>query len=123
VQDPPGAEDYVLRDGLRYVKPYFFEHYAHVKRRWEGRTVVELFTAEFKGRSREYYQAALQAGRLRVDTPGGGKNRPKQPAAGPPTGEDTRLRNGQVVRHLVHRHEPPVRMHCCELETMPPGVH
>lgn len=101
----------MFRDGLRYVKPYMFEHYAHVKNRWQGRTVVDLFCAEFKGRSREYYQAALAAGRLRVETPGS-KNKARQPPSGPPTAEDTPLRNGQIVRHLVHRHEPPVRLHC-----------
>jgi len=26
-----------------------------VKNRWAGKTIVDLFTDEFKGRSREYY--------------------------------------------------------------------
>jgi hypothetical protein len=86
-----------------------FEHYAHVKTRWIGRTVVDLFCSEFKGRSREYYEAALEAGRLRVEQPGESKRKGR---GGEPVGTtpvDATLRNGQVVRHLVHRHEPPVR--------------
>jgi hypothetical protein len=57
----------VLRDGLRFVRPYFFDYFAFVKTRWVGATVVDLFTREFTGRPREYYEAALQAGRLRVE--------------------------------------------------------
>ena len=131
--------DYVRRGGLRFVRPYYFDYFAYVKPRWEGATVVDLFTREFTGRSREYYQAALLAGRLRVDDTSmsaprknGGK-RAKPRAAGDAVGaaapqdapapaprpqlqpppaqpaQDAPLQSSQRVRHFVHRHEPPVR--------------
>jgi hypothetical protein len=134
LQDPPLVGDYVLRGGLRFVRPYYFDYYAYVKPRWEGATVVDLFTREFTGRSREYYEAALQAGRLRVDdTPMSaprktGGRRAKAPRAGaaaeeeaapasrpepapplPQPAQNAPLLSGQRVRHFVHRHEPPVR--------------
>lgn len=133
MQDPPLVGDYVLRGGLRFVRPYYFDYYAYVKPRWEGATVVDLFTREFTGRSREYYEAALQAGRLRVDdTPMSaprktGGRRAKAPRADaaaeaaapasrpepapplPQHAQNAPLLSGQRVRHFVHRHEPPVR--------------
>ena len=131
--------DYVRRGGLRFVRPYYFDYFAFVKPRWEGATVVDLFTREFTGRSREYYQAALLAGRLRVDDTsmsaprknGGRRAKPRaagdaaadaapqeapapvpRPQPQPPPAQpaqDAPLRSGQRVRHFVHRHEPPVR--------------
>ncbi len=44
-------------------------------------------------RDREYYQLAYTLGRLRVD---GG------------LGLDTPLKTSNCIRHLIHRHEPPV---------------
>ncbi len=38
---------YVIANGLRFVKPYFFVHEAYAKGRWYGRTVMEIFTKEF----------------------------------------------------------------------------
>jgi hypothetical protein len=137
-QDPPAAADYVLRDGLRFVRPYYFDYFAFVKTRWVGATVVDLFTREFTGRPREYYEAALQAGRLRVEDTAMSQGRGRRarlqqqsggeagasggeaaagpvapPAAAAAAGGapvvDVPLQDGQRVRHFVHRHEPPVR--------------
>jgi len=115
--DPPAAADYLFRDGLRFVTPYFFDYYAYVKPRWVGRTVVDVFTAEFKGRDRSYYDGALAPGRLRVEETsislpkrrGGVGESSERPAEAAP---GALLRDGQRIRHFVHRHEPPVRR-CC----------
>jgi hypothetical protein len=48
---------------------------------------------EFPLRPRSYYEKAFADGRLRVE---GGSSSP-----------DTPLRQGQCMRHLIHRHEPP----------------
>ncbi len=117
-QDPPAAGDYVFRDGLRFARPYYFDYVAHVKTRWRGRTVVDLFCAEFKGRTRDYYEQALAAGRLRVEETSMSARAGRQTTTAAradaqlqakPTAPDARLRDGQVVRHYVHRHEPPAR--------------
>lgn len=74
--------------------------------------MVDLFTKEFKGRSREYYASAFQAGRLRVEETAMTARRVAAKRAadgvGPAELKDTPLRDGQRIRHLVHRHEPPV---------------
>ena len=63
LQRPPRREDYIIEHGLRYVVPYHFDFLASVKRRWEKRTVVDVFTAELIGRPRSYYEAAEAVGR------------------------------------------------------------
>ncbi|RYR44935.1 hypothetical protein Ahy_A08g041197 isoform C [Arachis hypogaea] len=65
--NPPHPHDYIFRNGIRYVKPYYFEFIAHVKNRWAGKTIVDLFAQEFKGRPYEYYVSAVKCGRIQVD--------------------------------------------------------
>ncbi|GAQ83120.1 hypothetical protein KFL_001360170 [Klebsormidium nitens] len=86
--------DYIFQDGRRLVRPYFFEFVSHVKSRWAGQNIVELFSNEFRQRDRQYYMQAVEDGRLQVD----GRKVPTS----------YRLTQGQTVVHFVHRHEPPV---------------
>lgn len=90
----PERHDYIYSNGIRYVKPYYFEFICHVKNRWAGKTVVDLFSEEFKGRSRNYYVAAVKAGRIQVN----GKRIPVSYI----------VQSSQKISHFVHRHEPPV---------------
>eukprot|EP00983_Pelagomonas_calceolata_P033215 1040059-Pelagomonas_calceolata.AAC.11 len=71
-------------------------------RRWQGKRLVDLFTQEFPVLSRSYYERAAASGRLRIEAPSKGRN------AGQAPPNDTPLSSGMCVRHLVHRHEPPV---------------
>lgn len=99
-------EDYVVVDGLRIVLPYDFEFQCHVKKRWIGRSVVDVFVEEFRGRDRSYFEKALRTGRLVVQ--------------GREPGADSPLKQSEVIRHFIHRHEPPVLeetihiVHCTE---------
>uniref|UniRef100_A0A0D9VGC1 Pseudouridine synthase RsuA/RluA-like domain-containing protein n=1 Tax=Leersia perrieri TaxID=77586 RepID=A0A0D9VGC1_9ORYZ len=93
--NPPERQDYIFRDGRRrYVRPYYFEFISHVKNRWTGKTIVDLFTDEFKGRPREYYVHAVKCGRLQVD---------EQVVQ-----TDYTVQSSQKISHFLHRHEPPV---------------
>lgn len=92
--NPPQAEDYIIRKGKRYVKPYYFEFISHVKNRWAGKTIVDLFAEEFKGRPYEYYVGAVKSGRIQVDG--------KMVHAG------YVVQSSQKISHFLHRHEPPV---------------
>ncbi|MED6148717.1 hypothetical protein PIB30_055485 [Stylosanthes scabra] len=96
---PPHPHDYVFRNGIRYVKPYYFEFIAHVKNRWAGKTIVDLFAQEFKGRPYEYYVNAVKCGRIQVD----GEKVPVSYI----------VKSSQKISHFVHRHEPPVM--ACEV--------
>ncbi|KAL8474543.1 hypothetical protein ACS0TY_030406 [Phlomoides rotata] len=92
--NPPQRQDYIFRDGIRYVKPYYFEFISHAKNRWTGKTIVDLFTDEFKGRPRDYYVSAVKSGRIQVD--------------GHIVPISYVVRSSQKISHFLHRHEPPV---------------
>lgn len=49
--------DYELdyEKGLRRVKPYYFTFKTYVKGRWCGKSLVEVFTTEFRDRDTDYY--------------------------------------------------------------------
>jgi len=64
----------------------------NAKRRWQGRRLVDHFASEFPMRSRDYYEWAVRAGRIRVE--------------GEVIGEDHEIRDSMRIRHLSHRHEP-----------------
>lgn len=81
-------------EGLRIALPYDFEFRCHVKKRWIGRSVIDVFSEEFRGRDRDYFERALECGRLAVE----GRN----------YGEDTPLLQSESITHHIHRHEPPV---------------
>ncbi|XP_055961187.1 RNA pseudouridine synthase 7 isoform X2 [Mercurialis annua] len=91
--NPPLKDDYIFRDGRRHVRPYYFEFVSHVKNRWAGKTIVDLFTEEFKGRDYDYYVSAVKCGRIQVD----GEMVPVSHV----------VKSSQKISHFVHRHEPP----------------
>jgi tRNA pseudouridine synthase 9 len=64
---PPNESDFVFVNGLRFVVPYSFDFVCHVKKRQEGKNIVELFTTEFPNRPRCYYENAYQQGLLRAE--------------------------------------------------------
>ncbi|XP_030493924.2 RNA pseudouridine synthase 7 [Cannabis sativa] len=92
--NPPVRHDYIFRNGRRHVRPYYFEFIAHVKNRWAGKTIVDLFAEEFKGRPYEYYVSAVKSGRIQVD--------------GEMVPVSYIVKSSQKISHFLHRHEPPV---------------
>lgn len=40
---------------MRKVKPYYFEYKSFAKGRWFDRTILEVFSSEFRDRSIDYY--------------------------------------------------------------------
>ncbi|KAH7421348.1 hypothetical protein KP509_13G052100 [Ceratopteris richardii] len=91
---PITPEDFIHHDGVRFVRPYFFEFIAHVKERWDKKTVTNLFAEEFRQRPLDYYCEAVNAGRILVN--------------GKRVRSDYVVRASQTLSHFVHRHEPPV---------------
>lgn len=63
----PSRVTYRLEHGLRHVEPYDFDFTTHVKQRWVGRTLLEVFACEFVAYSEGYYRASIEAGRVTVD--------------------------------------------------------
>ena len=91
----PWPRPYYLERGLRRVAPYHFTYNTFCKHRWRGRELLDIFAAEFRDRSREYYKNAIETGQIALN----GK---------PVFDVRTIVKNGDVISHTLHRHEPPV---------------
>ncbi|TDZ35190.1 Uncharacterized protein C8035_v009900 [Colletotrichum spinosum] len=85
---------YYFEDGFRRVAPYHFTYHTWAKERWRGRKLIEIFEDEFRDRTIEYYRWAMETGAIVVNSK----------AVGP----DHVVKNGDLVNHTIHRHEPPV---------------
>lgn len=46
---------YYFEDGLRKVYPYYFTYNTFCKERWRGKSLLEVFSTEFRDRPIEYY--------------------------------------------------------------------
>lgn len=90
----PWPHPYYVEDGLRRVSPYFYTYNTYCKERWRGRQLVDVFQNEFRDRPLEYYRAAMVSGQVAVN--------------GKTVGPHHVLKNGDLISHTTHRHEPPV---------------
>lgn len=82
-------------NGLRKVRPYYFDFETYCKGRWVGKSLLEVFSKEFRSEPLEYYKLAAQAGRLRLNEITVGDL-------------SVVLKDNDFLRNTVHRHEPPV---------------
>lgn len=85
---------YFFEGGLRRVRPYFYVFSLHVKQRMMGKSVLQGMQEEFTAQSPQYYERAIQDGRIRVN--------------GMHVDAGHVLRGHDVITHRLHRHEPPV---------------
>jgi tRNA pseudouridine synthase 9 len=85
---------FYFEDGLRRVRPYHYTYNTFCKERWRGRKLVEIFQSEFRDRPQEYYRKTMEDGLIYVN--------------GRVVGPDYIVRNGDMISHTMHRHEPPV---------------
>ncbi|KZF26559.1 pseudouridine synthase [Xylona heveae TC161] len=91
----PWPRPYYLEGGLRRVTPYHFTYNTYCKERWRGREILDVFASEFRDRPKEYYKSAIERGLVTIN----GKPIPSI---------HTLVKNGDVISHTLHRHEPPV---------------
>ncbi|KAM0550799.1 hypothetical protein ACHAPJ_008662 [Fusarium lateritium] len=94
VGDPWPRPYHFEGDGLRRVRPYHFTYNTHCKERWRNRPLLEIYDSEFRDRPLEYYRQSMIKGTIFVN--------------GRRVGPDYILRNGDLISHTLHRHEPPV---------------
>lgn len=88
--------DYVLTDGLRFVRPYQHQFVMTCKRRWRGRPVLEVLESELEKSSPNFWKQEFEGGRITVN------GQPVSP---------THLWGAQDrIVHSLHRHESPVVM-------------
>ena len=95
--------EYRYTKSFRVVPPYTFEFGTSIKARWIHRPLLEVFSQEFPyfEDSEAYYREAMSKGRLRVNDE--------------VVDTSYRCRDGDVVTHHVHRHEPPVTSHAVRI--------
>ncbi|KAI9668086.1 MAG: hypothetical protein M1821_000906 [Bathelium mastoideum] len=90
----PWPRPYLLDTGLRRVQPYHFTYNTFCKERWRGRELFDIFCTEFRDRPAEYYKDAIEGGLVLLN----GKH----------VKVNQIVKNGDVISHTLHRHEPPV---------------
>jgi len=90
----PSSPAYNFDHLFRRVEPYWFSYSTFAKGRWFNRTLLDVFTREFRDRPRAYYEAATTAGLIRVNSE--------------VVSVDYIIKQGDQVEHRIHRHEPPV---------------
>jgi len=81
-------------EALRRVLPYLHTFPTSVKRRWIGRTILDIFLSDFGSHDAEYFRQAIEHGTIRV---GGEQVQP-----------NLVLKDGMRITHTLHRHEPDV---------------
>ncbi|XP_027028168.1 RNA pseudouridylate synthase domain-containing protein 2 [Tachysurus fulvidraco] len=86
---------YYFEEGLRKVHPYYFDFKTYCKGRWIGKTLLEVFSSEFRAEPLNYYKKAVKEGRIRLNEI-------------PVDDLNITLKNNDFMRNTVHRHEPPV---------------
>lgn len=91
----PWPRPYYLENGLRRVAPYHYTYNTYCKQRWRNRTLLDIFASEFRDRDRAYYKDAIESGHISING---------EPRVDP----QTVVKNGDVISHTLHRHEPPV---------------
>ena len=85
---------YIIDGRLRRVKPYFFTYLTYCKMRWRDRKLLDVFVSEFRDRDAEYYKNTIASGQVTLN---------RKPAS-----LDSVVRNGDLISHRCHRHEPAV---------------
>lgn len=58
---------YYFEGGLRKVRPYYFDFKTYCKGRWIGKSLLEVFSSEFRAEPLEYYVMASKLGRIRLN--------------------------------------------------------
>lgn len=85
---------YVIDGPLRRVPPYYYTYLTFTKQRWQNRTLVDVFTTEFRDKEKSYYESAIKQGKVQVNS--------KIAAI------DYKLKDGDLIEHRTHKHEQPV---------------
>lgn len=92
-EEAEGAS-YTIDGRLRRVNPYFFTYLTYCKMRWRDRKLLDIFVNEFRDRDSDFYKKTIAAGQVTLN---------KKPAD-----LDSIVRNGDLISHRCHRHEPSV---------------
>lgn len=94
INQEPEEVIYTIDDKYRKVEPYSFTYKTYCKERWRNTNIHELLTTEFRARKPEDYTRALEEGKVLVNEK--------------PVDKTYIIRNGDLLQHTTHTHEPKV---------------
>lgn len=97
---------YVIEDGLRKVVPYYKTYTTHIKTRWEGRTIMEVFTKEL-GQREDTVRKEIVEHKIYVQQDFGKKSDALY-IKGWDLLEHRKIRQHDVIHNTKHMHEPAV---------------
>ncbi|GIY40518.1 RNA pseudouridylate synthase domain-containing protein 2 [Caerostris darwini] len=83
--------EYYFEDYLRKVYPYYFTYTTFCKGRWVGKSLIKVFSQEFRAHSKEEYEKSIAGGNIKVN--------------GKPVTVDYIFKGHDRVTNKVHRHE------------------
>ena len=84
----------IIEGPLRKVLPYQFTYKTFCKLRWRDRLLIDIFVNEFRDREEAYYRRTIASGSVFLN--------------GKPASLESIVRNGDLISHNIHRHEPAV---------------
>jgi hypothetical protein len=91
IADPP---KYNIEGKFRRVLPYYYEYSTFSKERWYQRSLIDVFSTDFKDKPIYYYESAIKNSLININ--------------GKPVDKEYLIKANDVISHLIHRHEPPV---------------
>ena len=93
------STQYFIQNNRRYVLPFDHEYRQNVRKQWVGRSILDVFNSTFPFQPKNFHEQAIRNQRL-VAYSKSGERLPLQHL----------LKLGDVVSHLIHTHEPSVRV-------------
>lgn len=92
----PDEPEVSVVGGLRRVAPYPLRYASRARPRWVGQQLLDFYASEFGAYPRDYFARAIAAGTITVN--------------GARASPDVVIREGDVLEHVLHFHEPPVAL-------------
>ncbi|KAH3669292.1 hypothetical protein OGAPHI_001413 [Ogataea philodendri] len=96
--------EYILRDGLRFVKPYYREKRVSVKGRWYGRFLLDVLGSEFRDTTVDIHREHIESGLVKVHR----RIKKESVVFQQKSLFKHLLKNGDQIVTQMHWHEPPI---------------
>ncbi|VEU19782.1 DEKNAAC100489 [Brettanomyces naardenensis] len=102
----PSIPEYVFRNGLRIVEPYYHIYRTTVKGRWFGRTVLQVLTDEFRDYGQDHYVRRILDDDITVLRKKKGESEVTEYKG--TILMQLPLQSGDLFVHREHKHERPI---------------
>ncbi|KAL3993797.1 pseudouridine synthase RluA family protein [Acanthocheilonema viteae] len=98
LDEMPENISFYIKNGIRYLNPYWSVYRTWAKGRWVGRRLIDIFAEEFVSLSPHYPAAACKLGRIWVN-------------CNQMTNVNYIVQHNDSIEHIGHRHEHPILDH------------